>query len=160
MNTLVVRSPAFGSNGAIPIQFSVEGDNVPPPLVWERVPDETKSIAIVVEDPDAPNRIFTHWIVNGIPPRTTHFDPASPPPGTVFGKNDHGSLGWYGPNPPYGRHRYLFKVFALDINLDKSGLTKEEVYSAMKHHIIARGELLGTYEKKGHGRPRTPPPAT
>jgi Raf kinase inhibitor-like YbhB/YbcL family protein len=146
--SLVVRSPSFGSNGSIPMQFAAEGENVPPSLVWERVPEGTQSIAIICEDPDAPTRVFTHWIVTGIPPLTTHFDPSSPPPGTQFGTNDHGSIGWYGPNPPNGRHRYVFKVFALDINLDKSNLTKELLYAAMKHHILARGELIGTYEKK------------
>ena len=145
---LVVRSPSFGSNGSIPMQFSAEGDNVPPSLCWERVPEATQSIAVICEDPDAPARVFTHWIVTGIPPLTTHFDPSAAPPGTQLGKNDHGSIGWYGPNPPSGRHRYVFKVFALDINLDKAGLDKEQLYSAMKHHILARGELIGTYEKK------------
>ena len=146
--TLVVRSPSFGANGSIPMEFSADGDNIPPPLVWERAPEATQSIAIICEDPDAPSRVFTHWIVNGIPPVTMHFDPSAPPPGTAFGKNDHGSLGWYGPNPPSGRHRYVFKVFALDINLDEEGLSKEELYAAMKGHILARGELIGTYEKK------------
>ena len=149
--TLVVRSPAFGANGAIPMEFSTEGDNIPPPLVWERVPHGTQSIAIVCEDPDAPTRVFTHWVVVGIPPGETRFDPATPPPGTQFGKNDHGSLGWYGPNPPSGRHRYFFKVFALDMNLDEEGLSKDDLYAAIKGHILARGELVGTYEKK---RPR------
>ena len=156
--SLVVRSPAFGANGSIPMQFASDGDNVPPPLVWERVPATAKSIAIICEDPDAPARVFTHWIVTGIPPETTHFDPSSPPPGTQFGKNDHGSLGWYGPNPPNGRHRYFFKVFALDINLDKDGMSKEELYAAMKGHILARGEIIGTYEKKP-GRPRANMPS-
>lgn len=151
--TIVVSSPAFGPNGFIPMEFSVEGDNIPPPLAWEHVPEGTKSIAIICEDPDAPTRVFTHWIVVGIPPATAQFDPSAPPPGTAYGKNDHGSIGWYGPNPPSGRHRYFFKVFALDINLDKEGLTKEELYAAMKHHILARGELIGTYEKySGAGR--------
>ena len=154
--TIVVRSPAFGANGSIPMEFSADGDNIPPPLCWERVPAATRSIAIVCEDPDAPARTFTHWVVVGIPPLTTHFDPSATPPGTAFGKNDHGSLGWYGPNPPHGRHRYVFKVFALDIELEEEGLDKEELYAAMKHHIIARGELVGTYEKKVAGRVSRP----
>lgn len=146
--TLVVRSPSFGANGAIPMEFTADGDNIPPPLVWERLPEAAQSVAIIVEDPDAPSHIFTHWVVNGIAPRTTHFDPSAPPPGTVFGKNDHGSIGWYGPNPPTGRHRYVFQVFALDINLDEEGLSKDELHAAMKGHVLARGELIGTYEKK------------
>lgn len=160
--TIAVRSPAFGANGSIPIQFSAEGDNVPPPLAWEHIPDQTRSIAIICEDPDAPTRIFTHWIVVGIPPETTGLDPATPPEGTAFGRNDHGSLGWYGPNPPSGRHRYVFKVFALDINLDKEGLSKQELYAAIKHHVLAQGELIGTFEKLAvpRGRGANVPSAT
>jgi Raf kinase inhibitor-like YbhB/YbcL family protein len=146
-SALVVRSPAFGANGAIPMEFSADGDNIPPPLVWERAPAATQSIAIICDDPDAP-QVFTHWVVAGIAPRTTHFDPSAPPPGTAFGKNDHGSIGWYGPNPPSGRHRYVFKVFALDFNLDEEGLSKDELNAAMEGHVLARGELIGTYEKK------------
>jgi Raf kinase inhibitor-like YbhB/YbcL family protein len=143
---LVVRSPAFGANGAIPTEFSTDGDNIPPPLVWERTPEGTQSIAIICEDPDA--HVFTHWVVAGIAPLTTHFDPSAPPPGTAFGKNDHGSIGWYGPNPPSGRHRYVFRVFAIDFNLDEEGLSKDELYAAIEGHVLARGELVGTYEKK------------
>ncbi len=146
--TIVVRSPSFGSNGSIPMQLTADGDNVPPSLCWERVPEATKSIAIICEDPDAPSRVFTHWIVTGIPPLTTHFDPNAPPPGTMLGENDHGALGWAGPNPPTGRHRYVFKVFALDINLDKPNLTREQFDAAIEHHVVARGELVGTFEKK------------
>jgi Raf kinase inhibitor-like YbhB/YbcL family protein len=160
--TLVVRSPAFGANGMIPMEFSAEADNVPPPLVWERVPEGTRSIAIICEDPDAPTRVFTHWIVVGIPPTATRFDPAAPPDTIAYGRNDHGSIGWYGPNPPNGRHRYFFKVFALDINLDKPNLEKAELYAAIKGHVLARGELVGTYEKKaGAGRgPRANMPSS
>ncbi len=129
------------------MQLTADGDNVPPSLCWERVPEATKSIAIICEDPDAPSRVFTHWIVTGIPPLTTHFDPNAPPPGTMLGENDHGALGWAGPNPPTGRHRYVFKVFALDINLEKAGLVQRELYAAIEHHILARGEVIGTYEK-------------
>jgi Raf kinase inhibitor-like YbhB/YbcL family protein len=150
--TLVVRSPSFGANGSLPRQFAVDGDNIPPAIVWERVPEETKSIAIICEDRDAPSRVFTHWIVVGIPPSTTHFDPHTPPPGTQLGKNDHGSLGWYGPNPSSGLHHYVFSVLALDINVDKPSLTHEQLCTAINHHILARGELVGTYEKK----PRRP----
>jgi Raf kinase inhibitor-like YbhB/YbcL family protein len=145
--TIIVRSPAFGANGAIPIQFSADGDNVPPPLEWERIPEGTQSIAIIVEDPDAPTRVFTHWIVVGIPPAAGSFDAAIPPESVAYGKNDHGSLGWYGPNPASGQHRYFFKVFALDVNLDKEGMSKQDLYAAMKGHILARGELVGTFDK-------------
>lgn len=156
--TLVVRSPAFGANGSIPMEFTTDGDNIPPPLVWEQVPKATRSIAIMCEDPDAPGQTFTHWIVVGISPLTTHFDPSAPPPGTTFGQNDHGSLGWYGPNPPTGRHRYVFRVFALDVELTEEGLSRDELHAAIQNHVLARGELIGTYEKR-MGRTTRPMPS-
>jgi Raf kinase inhibitor-like YbhB/YbcL family protein len=145
--TMVVSSPAFGANGSIPTDFTPMGSNIAPPLAWTNVPEGTKSIVIICEDPDAPGRIFTHWIVVGIPPEATSLDPAKLPATAALGLNDRGQLGWTGPNPPSGRHRYFFKVFALDINLEKPGLDKPAFYSAIQGHILARGELIGTYEK-------------
>ena len=152
--TITVSSPAFGTNGMIPIEYSAEGDNIAPPLRWTNIPEGTQSIAVIVEDPDAPQRVFTHWIITGIAPHVSEIPAGGVlPAGAVDGKNDRGGLGWYGPNPPNGRHRYYFKVFALDINLDKGGLSKQELYSAMKGHVLAQGQLIGTYEKKiGFGR--------
>ena len=152
--TLVVRSPVFGANGSIPMEFTADGDNVPPPLSWDGVPADAKSLALVCEDPDAPSRVFTHWVVVGIPPDVKTLDPSAPPAGIEHGKNDHGSLGWIGPNPPHGRHRYVFKLFALDITLDKEGMSKKELFAAMKGHVLARGELIGTYEKLTSRTPR------
>jgi len=146
-NTIVVRSSAFGMNGMIPIEFTQDGDNAAPPLEWSAVPDGTRSIAIICEDPDAPTRVFTHWIVVGIPPTVTRLDASHLPPEAALGLNDFGDRGWGGPKPPSGRHRYFFKLFALDINLDKPDLTKQALYAAMKGHILARGELVGTYER-------------
>lgn len=155
---MVVRSSAFGMNGMIPIELTQDGDNAPPTLEWSGAPAGTRSIAVICEDPDAPTRVFTHWIVVGIPPAVTHLDGADLPAGAAVGLNDYGDRGWAGPNPPSGRHRYFFKVFALDIHLDKADLTKQELYAAMKGHILARGELIGTYEKQtGHARGRANP---
>ncbi len=149
--SLQVESPAFGANGTIPIEHTGDGADVSPPLRWSRLPPETRSIALLVEDPDAPNpeaprMTFVHWIVVGIPPTLTGFPAGRVPDGAVEGKNDFGVVGWKGPKPPVGRHRYFFKVFALDIALEREGITKPELLSAMKGHILARGELIGTYE--------------
>lgn len=149
--TLRVESSAFGMNGSIPQQFTADGADVPPPLSWSKPPPGTKSVALIVEDPDAPDpraptRTWTHWIVTGLAPSTTELD-GTLPAGAMMGKNDWGNRAWGGPNPPIGRHRYFFKVYALDINLDRPGLTRQELLAAIKGHILAQGELIGTYEK-------------
>jgi Raf kinase inhibitor-like YbhB/YbcL family protein len=150
--TLRVESPAFGMNAAIPQQFTSDGDDIAPPLAWSNPPAGTKGIAIIVEDPDAPNpaaptTTFTHWIVTGIRPTTTSLPGGRLPEGAVLGTNDWGNRAWQGPKPPIGRHRYFFKVFALDVALDAPGITREELLGTMKGHILAQGELIGTYEK-------------
>lgn len=150
--SLNVSSPAIGNNGTIPIEFAAEGQNVAPPLQWSELPPETRSVAIVVEDPDAPNRNFVHWIVAGIPPSVTALPAGARLPESAFeGTNDRGSIGWFGPHPPNPgeRHRYFFKVFALDVRPDKPGIDKYDLYAAMKGHVLARGELIATYERKG-----------
>jgi Raf kinase inhibitor-like YbhB/YbcL family protein len=165
--TLQVESSAFGMNGSIPVQFTAEGDDIAPPLSWTAGPPGTKSYALLVEDPDAPNpaapeRTWVHWIVTGIPATTTSLRGGnSLPDGAVVGTNDWGKREWGGPNPPIGRHRYFFKIYALDIALDAPGISKLELMSAMKGHILAQGELIGTYEKMHekrsaeHGAERT-----
>jgi hypothetical protein len=163
-NLLQVSSSAFGHGSSIPVQFTAEGDDIAPPLTWSPPPPGTKSVAILVEDPDAPNpdaptRTFVHWIVTGIPAVVTTLD-GGLPDGASVGTNDAGERGWTGPNPPIGRHRYFFRVFALDIDLDSPGMTKPELLSAIKGHVLAQGELIGTYERapdfrsEMHGRPR------
>lgn len=155
--TLTVRSPAFGGNGMIPIEHTAEGADVAPPLSWSAVPEGTRSIAVIVEDPDAPGRTYVHWIVVGIPPSVTALPGGDQlPDGAVHGTNDRGTQGWTGPNPPSGRHRYFFKVFALDNRPDKAGMTKQDFYSAIKGHVLAQGELIGTYERSRGTRATMP----
>jgi Raf kinase inhibitor-like YbhB/YbcL family protein len=150
---LDVQSSAFGMNGSIPPQFTADGDDIAPPLAWSAPPPGTKSIALLVDDPDAPDpaapqRTWVHWIVTGIPPQTRELRGGnSLPDGAVMGTNDWGKRAWGGPNPPIGRHRYFFKVYALDIALASPGITKLELLAAIKRHILAQGELIGTYEK-------------
>jgi Raf kinase inhibitor-like YbhB/YbcL family protein len=154
--TLRVESSAFGMNGSIPVQFTSDGDDIAPPLSWGTPPPHTKSIAVLVEDPDAPNpaapeRTWVHWIVTGIPATTTALRGGnSLPEGATMGTNDWGRRAWMGPKPPIGRHRYFFKVYALDIALDAPGISKLELIAAIKGHIVAQGELIGTYEHARH----------
>ena len=152
-HTLRVTSPAFGANGSIPPEFTSDGPDTAPPLSWNQPPPGTKSIAILVEDPDAPDpaapkRTWVHWIVTGIPASVMSLGGDSDlPAGAVQGINDWGQRRWMGPNPPVGRHRYFFRVYALDIALGSTQMRKAELLSAIKGHILAQGELIGTYKK-------------
>ena len=151
MSSLQISSSAFGHGASIPVEFTAEGDGIAPPIAWSPPPPGTRSIAILVEDPDAPNpdapeRTFVHWVVTGIPAALTSID-GELPDGAAEGTNDAGERAWTSPNPPIGRHRYFFHVFALDIDLRAPGITKLELIAAMKGHILAHGELIGTFER-------------
>jgi Raf kinase inhibitor-like YbhB/YbcL family protein len=144
--SLQVTSPAFTANGDIPAQYTCDGDETAPPLSWSDVPAGTRSIAIVVEDPDAPKGTFTHWIVTGIAPDVRSIPSATKlPASAVAVKNDKGKAGYSGPCPPSGKHHYVFKVIALDIPVATQ--SKAELERAMKGHILAEGELVGMYER-------------
>jgi Raf kinase inhibitor-like YbhB/YbcL family protein len=144
-----ISSPAFQEGGTIPEKFSKNGQNVNPELRMERAPAETKSLVLIVDDPDAPVGLFTHWLVWNIDPKTTQIAEGSVPSGAVQGKNDFGDIGYDGPQPPSGTHRYYFKIFAVDQTLDlKSGAKRREVDAAMRGHVIAQGESMGRYAKK------------
>lgn len=144
-----IASSAFQEGGAIPEKFSKNGQNVSPELRIEGVPAEAKALALIVDDPDAPSGLFTHWLAWNIDPKTQEISEGSAPNGAVQGKNDFGELGYGGPQPPSGTHRYYFKVFALNAALDlKSGAKRKEVDAAMKGHVIGQGQLMGKYSKK------------
>ena len=144
-----ISSSAFQEGGTIPEKFSKNGQNVSPELRVEGAPAEAKSLALIVDDPDAPVGLFTHWLVWNIDPKTTEIAESSPPNGAVQGTNDYPNLGYGGPQPPSGTHRYYFKIFALDRMLDlKSGAKRREVDAAMRGHVIGQGELMGRYSKK------------
>ncbi|MBV9617630.1 MAG: YbhB/YbcL family Raf kinase inhibitor-like protein [Verrucomicrobia bacterium] len=139
----------MSGRGLIPEKFSKNGRNVSPELHIEGAPAETKSLVLIVDDPDAPVGLFTHWLVWNIDLKTSEIAEGSAPSGVVQGKNDFGEMGYAGPQPPSGTHRYYFKIFALDKTLDlKSGAKRQEVGAAMKGHIIAQGQLMGKYSKK------------
>jgi len=144
-----ISSSAFQEGGTIPEKFSKNGQNVSPELRVEGAPAEAKSLALIVDDPDAPVGLFTHWLVWNIDPKTTEIAENSPPNGAVQGTNDYPNLGYGGPQPPSGTHRYYFKIFALDRMLDlKSGAKRREVDAAMRGRVIGQGELMGRYSKK------------
>jgi Raf kinase inhibitor-like YbhB/YbcL family protein len=144
-----ISSSAFQEGGTIPEKFSKNGQNVSPELRIEGAPAEAKSLALIVDDPDAPVGLFTHWLVWNIDPKTTEIAENSAPNGAVQGTNDYPNLGYGGPQPPSGTHRYYFKIFALDRMLDlKSGAKRREVDAAIRGHVIGQGELMGRYSKK------------
>ena len=146
VSELIVRSSAFPNNGLIPIRYTCDGADVNPPLNIEGVPKGTKSLVLIVDDPDAPMGTWDHWIVWNIPPGTEVKE--NRVPGTEglnsFGRNSYG-----GPSPPSGTHRYFFKVYALDSELSLNPKSrKRDVEEAMSGHILAKGELIGLYKRK------------
>ena len=155
--TFKLISPAFGQNGSIPSQYTCEGDDISPPLSWSDVPLGTRSLALIMDDPDAPDpakpqTVYVHWVVYNISPMTLKLplNAARPllPGNAQHGTNDWGKQTYGGPCPPIGRHRYFFKLYALDTQLQ--GLknpTKAELEQAMEGHLVSYVELVGTYEK-------------
>jgi Raf kinase inhibitor-like YbhB/YbcL family protein len=142
---LELTSSAFADGGAIPRQYTCEGRDVSPPLAWSGVPPGAKSLALVVDDPDAPDpaapkMTWVHWVLYDIPP-------AGAPADGKDGLNDWDRTGWGGPCPPIGRHRYFFKLYALDTMLNLRRPTKAELERAMKGHVLAEARLVGTYQK-------------
>lgn len=138
-----VTSTAFVNNGAIPADYTCDGLVIPPPLSWSRPPANTRSLAILVEDPDAPQGPFTHWLVTNIPPTMTSLT-AGLPHEAFEANNDKGTLGYTGPCPPSGTHRYVFRVYALDVAIPRATSKADFLYKA-SGHMLAMGELVGTY---------------
>ncbi|WP_437791664.1 YbhB/YbcL family Raf kinase inhibitor-like protein [Sorangium sp. So ce693] len=156
---LSLQSPDFHDGDVIPIVHTCEGKDVPPALSWSGVPGGTRSLALIVDDPDAPDprapkTTWVHWVLYNIPPDAGGLPEgarkANLPAGTLEGRNDWKRAGYGGPCPPIGKHRYFFKLYALDTVLpSRDGLTKVEVEKAMEGHVLARVELVGTYQKRG-----------
>jgi len=143
-----ITSSAFQEGANIPSKFSCDGANTSPPLQISDVPSEAKSLVLIVDDPDAPSGLFTHWTVWNISPQTSTIAEGSTPKG-MQGTNDFGKSGYGGPCPPSGTHRYYFKIFALDRELDLPfGAKRGQLDAAMKGHVIAQGELMGRYSRK------------
>jgi Raf kinase inhibitor-like YbhB/YbcL family protein len=143
-----ITSSAFQQGGEIPSKFSCDGANSSPPLQISDVPSGAKSLALIVDDPDAPSGLFTHWLVWNISPQTNAIAEGGAPKGSQ-GTNDFGKSGYGGPCPPSGTHRYYFRVFALDQELNlPAGAKRSQLDAAMKGHVIAQGDLMGRYSRK------------
>ena len=143
-----ITSSAFQEGANVPSKFTCDGADTSPPLQIADVPAGAKSLVLLVDDPDAPSGLFTHWIVWNISPQTSSVGEGSAPKG-VQGTNDFGKSGYGGPCSPSGSHRYFFKIFALDRELDfPAGAKRAQLDAAMKGHVIAQGELMGRYSRK------------
>lgn len=153
----LLQSTAFAPGAEIPALHTCEGSDISPPLAWTGLPPGTASLALIVDDPDAPDpaapkMTWVHWLLYNLPPQTQALpvgvDAAALPPGTGQGLNDWHRTGFGGPCPPIGRHRYFFKLYALDVALQDLGMPdKAALERAMKGHVLATAELIGTYQK-------------
>jgi len=151
MGALHITSPAFQNNSHIPRQYTCDGEDISPPLVIENCPKETKSIALICDDPDASVGMWVHWVLWNIDPTTKEIAEDAVPQGAVEGMNDFRRHTYGGPCPPSGTHRYFFKVYALDTMLDISpNSTKTDLEKAMKGHILAEGQII---VQEQEGRP-------
>ncbi len=156
--SIKIESPAFRNNQRIPEKYTADGQDISVPLNWSNIPDGTKELAIICDDPDAPTtHPWVHWLIYKIPPSITALKeniPKQPrltdPPNALQGKNSWGKIGYNGPAPPkgHGTHHYYFKIYALDTKLNvNQALDKQQLLEAMDGHIIAQGQLVGTYER-------------
>ena len=166
--TIALHSPAFADGGMIPREFTCDGADRSPPLEWSGVPASARALVLICDDPDAPMGTFSHWVVVGMKPELKGFKEGVPPESSVpadsaiaieghtesnspaiQGKNDFGKVGYGGPCPPGGTHRYFFRLYALDRPLDhgSSDLTRDDVLKAIKGHIVAEGRLIGRYTR-------------
>jgi Raf kinase inhibitor-like YbhB/YbcL family protein len=152
--SLKLTSGAFNHGGPIPDQFSKKGGNNSPPLEWHGVPPGTQSLALIVDDPDAPSGTFVHWLLYDIPPSLSELKEgviAAPhlPGGLRQGRNGFGAVGYGGPQPPSGTHRYFFRLYAVDTELDlEPGANREQLEQALRGHILEQTELMGRFESR------------
>ncbi|MHC4442327.1 MAG: YbhB/YbcL family Raf kinase inhibitor-like protein [Planctomycetota bacterium] len=156
--TITITSRAFEPNQPIPRRYTGEGQDISPPLSWSNLPEGTKELALIIDDPDAPTaEPWIHWLLYKIPAETQGLEENIPPsaripspPGALSGKNSWNNHGYGGPMPPkgHGQHRYFFKLYALDTTLDLApGTDKKTLLNAIAGHILAEGELIGTYQR-------------
>ena len=152
--TIEIKSSAFENNDTIPKLFTCDGRDISPPIMWDSIPENTQSLALICDDPDAPMGTWVHWVIYNIRPIPKEL-PAKilseekTPFEARQGINDFGKIGYGGPCPPTGTHRYFFKLYALDTKLNLEGkITKEKLLAAMKNHILAQAELIGRYQRQ------------
>ena len=154
MQNMSILAEAFKEGENIPGEYTCDGENLSPAIFWSLKPTETKSIALIMDDPDAPGRTFVHWVLYNIPPETEKLNKGFPKDkilrdGTTQGMTDFGRIGYGGTCPPSGSHRYYFHIYAIDKKLDlPPGAARGQVDDAMKGHIIAKGELMGKYKRR------------
>jgi hypothetical protein len=149
MAELKISSPVFENNDAIPKKYTCDGADVNPPLKFENIPSAAKSLALIVDDPDAPGGTWVHWVLWNIAPGTAEVKENTIPAGALQGMNDFRKHDYGGPCPPSGTHRYFFKLYALDAPLTLSpGAKKADLEKAMKGHIIAQAQVVGLYSRK------------
>jgi len=155
--SLKLTSGAFQNESEIPVQYSKDGGNISPPLSWSGVPEGTKNLALIMDDPDAPAGPFDHWLVYGIPPEVTDLSEDLPASASLHkgirqGRNGYGDVGYGGPKPPSGTHRYFFRLYALDTNIDLPGsASREELDDAIQGHVLEEAELMGLYQHRKPG---------
>jgi hypothetical protein len=148
-----IKSSSFRQGDMIPAQYTCDGQNISPPLIWDGAPPETKSFALICDDPDAPIGTWVHWVIFDIPAGVNSLPESVPGKEEVpglgkNGKNSSHSYGYDGPCPPSGTHRYYFKLYALDALLNlNAGLSKEDLLKAMKGHVLAEAQLMGRYKR-------------
>lgn len=152
--TLSLSSTAIEEGDRIPVKYTCDGQDISPPLLWGEPPQVTEAFALIVDDPDAPGGVFTHWVLYNLPANVHQLREGIPAQerlenGTLQGKNDFGRIGYGGPCPPRGpAHRYRFTIYALDKSLDlKPKASKKQLLDAMKGHVLAQGQLIGTYQR-------------
>lgn len=146
---MVIASSVFENNGMIAPKYTCDGDNVNPPLDFSEIPDGAKTLVLIMDDPDAPGETWVHWLVWNISPNTVEIGENTVPEGAVAGVTSFGKAGYGGPCPPSGTHRYFFKLYALDIELDLPGdADKTELEEAMEGRVIEKAELLGLYSRE------------
>lgn len=153
--TMQLISPVFSDQELIPAEYTCDGDDRSPPLRWDDAPPGTASFTLICDDPDAPGGTFVHWVVFNLPAEQQSLPagvPTTPtlPEGGLQGQNDFGNIGYGGPCPPHGTHRYFFKLYALDCTLTlPAGARKPQVETAMQGHVLATAELMGRYQRSG-----------
>ena len=150
---MLLTSTAFGAGEMIPEQYTCDGRDFSPPLAWKDIPDGTKSLALICDDPDAPGKTWVHWVIFNLPADSAGLPEQVPPErnlenGARQGKNDFRRIGYGGPCPPGGTHRYYFKLYALNAFLEaRPGISKDELLEVMDSHILAEAELMGRYSR-------------
>ncbi len=151
---LTITSTAFATGGNIPVEYTCQGQNISPPLDWDQGPTETASFALIVDDPDAPSGVYTHWVIYNLPSDARSLPMAVPnenqlPDGAIQGNNSSGKIGYSGPCPPPGKiHHYRFTLYALDSYLNlAAGASKQELLKVIEGHVLAQEQLIGLYQR-------------